>query len=369
MKNSVLLSGLLVPFCFLLSTTELKAQCPPGEDEVIVNIDTDDFAAETSWVFADFNTNMVVASGNGLANNSSNSIPYCLPPGDYIFTIFDSYGDGICCGFGMGSYSVEVNGGILISGGDFGASETSPVFTIAEPLPDPTVNISDPCVCGNPNNIMVNAGDDPTDPMLPVAYFAEVVTIDAAPGATFVIDNLTGAFDNSGNAITTVTFMDTGMDADGDLLNEHTATFWHEPTTGYTLDATVDGIALDATNACVDCAPVVLAEVPTLSQWGLIFLALMLMAFGALRMGANSIALSAAGNTKLTIPVKNPFRLPYNKAIFYKSMLFTGILALIGFTICFAIYGAIFMPDIIGVALAGPVFAYLIHLLYLIEKG
>ena len=43
----------------------------------------------------------------------------------YQFTIFDVYGDGICCLYGEGSYSVTLDGQEVASGGDFGFSETS----------------------------------------------------------------------------------------------------------------------------------------------------------------------------------------------------------------------------------------------------
>jgi len=106
-------------------------------------------------------------------------------------------------------------------------------------------------------------------------------------------------------------------------------------------------------------------EVPTLSQWGLITLALLLATFGAITMSATKLAF--AGTSTVPMPFTN-INLPFNAAILRKALMLTGIAALIGFVICFAIYGAIFMPDIIGVAIAGPVFAYLMHLIYLIEK-
>jgi hypothetical protein len=43
----------------------------------------------------------------------------------YEFTIFDSYGDGICCTYGDGAYSVTLDGEVLASGGGFGSSETT----------------------------------------------------------------------------------------------------------------------------------------------------------------------------------------------------------------------------------------------------
>lgn len=49
---------------------------------------------------------------------------YC--PGVYYnFTINDSFGDGICCAYGEGSYTVTVDGVVVATGGDYGDSETT----------------------------------------------------------------------------------------------------------------------------------------------------------------------------------------------------------------------------------------------------
>ena len=37
------------------------------------------------------------------------------------FTLYDSYGDGICCGFGEGGFVINVNGEEVMSGGEFGS--------------------------------------------------------------------------------------------------------------------------------------------------------------------------------------------------------------------------------------------------------
>jgi len=68
-------------------------------------------------------------------------------------------------------------------------------------------------------------------------------------------------------------------------------------------------------------------------------------------------------------PITKTFSIPLHKPI-YKFMIFlTASMALVGFAICLSIYNSVFMPDIVGVSIAGPIFAYLIHLLYLMEKG
>lgn len=105
-------------------------------------------------------------------------------------------------------------------------------------------------------------------------------------------------------------------------------------------------------------------DIPTLSEWGLITLALMLMSYGSIVMaGAGKLA----GTSNAQIPMG--FQLPFNAAILRKAFMFTIILAAIGYTMSIVLFGAIFFSDIVGVAIAGPVFAYLVHLLYLIETG
>jgi len=70
-------------------------------------------------------TTETAASGNGYTLRGTLNIEdYCVSPGAYEFTINDSYGDGICCGYGSGNYSVKYGGVEVKKGvGDFGSSE------------------------------------------------------------------------------------------------------------------------------------------------------------------------------------------------------------------------------------------------------
>lgn len=93
-------------------------------DEVEVNILTDNYGDETSWEITDA-SNTVVASGDGFSDNAQNDLLACLDDGCYTFTIFDSYGDGICCDFGNGNYELVSPGGdVMGSGGDFQNEES-----------------------------------------------------------------------------------------------------------------------------------------------------------------------------------------------------------------------------------------------------
>ena len=72
-----------------------------------IDIFTDNYAEEVSWVITDQN-NLQIASGNDLSNNSLNEFEVCLEfDSCYIFTIYDSYSDGICCDFGNGFFSIN----------------------------------------------------------------------------------------------------------------------------------------------------------------------------------------------------------------------------------------------------------------------
>lgn len=87
-------------------------------NKVIIRLRTDGYGTETSWIVTD-KGGKVVAGGNGFESNKDYTFTYCLPAGCYKFSIADAYNDGICCKYGNGSYSVEVNGKVVASGGEF----------------------------------------------------------------------------------------------------------------------------------------------------------------------------------------------------------------------------------------------------------
>jgi len=105
--------------------------------QVVFNVTTDNYGDETTWQLVDSSSN-VVASGPAVdyADNTTYQEIISIPSLDecYSFSIFDSYGDGICCSWGNGSYNLEdENGNVIISGGNFSNSE-SVVFTAKDAL-------------------------------------------------------------------------------------------------------------------------------------------------------------------------------------------------------------------------------------------
>ncbi len=101
--------------------------CPMNE--LILDITFDNYAEETSWeLYTDITTTpTLIASGSGYDDLDDQSIQQrlCIDNGDFGFVIYDAYGDGMCCSFGQGSYSLTVNGEVIHQGGSFGASEVT----------------------------------------------------------------------------------------------------------------------------------------------------------------------------------------------------------------------------------------------------
>ncbi|MEZ4685120.1 MAG: fibronectin type III domain-containing protein [Bacteroidia bacterium] len=96
-----------------------------ADTEVLVSILTDNYPSETTWELRNSGGTLVGSGGPYGSSGTVYDQTLCLPAGCYDFTIFDSYGDGICCAYGTGSYSVTSGGSTLASGGAFASSETS----------------------------------------------------------------------------------------------------------------------------------------------------------------------------------------------------------------------------------------------------
>jgi hypothetical protein len=100
----------------------------------------DDYPEETSWSLQSLTTGTVVAASGF---NEVTELDFLLsqsidlvPNDEYQLVILDSFGDGICCGYGDGSialYAVVDDSDVLItsSNGTFGTSQTN-VFTVPD---------------------------------------------------------------------------------------------------------------------------------------------------------------------------------------------------------------------------------------------
>ena len=86
----------------------------------------DQYPNKTSWDVqkANSNNNFVLVESYEVDDGESSAQSLFLLEGEYQFTIYDSAGDGLCCGYGEGSYNVTLSGQVIAQGGEFGFDET-----------------------------------------------------------------------------------------------------------------------------------------------------------------------------------------------------------------------------------------------------
>ena len=132
---------MLFLFLGLGTSNQTFAQCSEFETEVILLLDSDSYGIEMYWEveIEASGQNFLIASGGcsdikpgglriqaGLQGcedvyTSGTFVEsICIPTGSEVtFTMYDDYGDGICCAFGEGSYQI-LGADPPVSGGEFG---------------------------------------------------------------------------------------------------------------------------------------------------------------------------------------------------------------------------------------------------------
>jgi choice-of-anchor B domain-containing protein len=106
------------------SATIDDGSCIIGGVEITFTILTDNYPGETTWSIADASGTVVMTGGPYSSSATTYSSTVCVDNGCYDLTINDSFGDGICCGYGTGNYVITSQGETLISGGEFASTET-----------------------------------------------------------------------------------------------------------------------------------------------------------------------------------------------------------------------------------------------------
>ncbi|MBK7083269.1 MAG: PKD domain-containing protein [Flavobacteriales bacterium] len=98
-------------------------------ERIDVDLVLDQYGKESSWSITDDLGNVVAYGGtyDGLLSGTVINASTCLADGCYTFTMHDSYGDGMCCDNGNGSYSVSGSVlGQIAAGGTFAMEESTP---------------------------------------------------------------------------------------------------------------------------------------------------------------------------------------------------------------------------------------------------
>lgn len=90
--------------------------CAPGQKRVRIDLVADNYPDEISWSLKNGSTGVNIVTG------TSAGTTVCVPENTcLVFRINDSYGDGICCGYGNGQYAVYLDGALVVQGGNYGA--------------------------------------------------------------------------------------------------------------------------------------------------------------------------------------------------------------------------------------------------------
>ncbi|GAA4274138.1 hypothetical protein GCM10022258_34320 [Aquimarina gracilis] len=115
-----------------IDAVSLTTDSGPGGDcadaDLTLSITFDNYPQETSWTLEDAGGNIVASESYSTANPDGSTVTESitgLASGTYTFTMFDSFGDGICCGFGNGSYTLSSSAGTIVSGGEFTSSDAT----------------------------------------------------------------------------------------------------------------------------------------------------------------------------------------------------------------------------------------------------
>ena len=96
---------------------------------ILVNVTLDKYPTDTSWKIEDTSNKLTIATSSpyleSMAYSTVDEQQVCFSSSsggkeEYSFGIFDEYGDGLCCSWGSGRYTVStMNGLIIASGGEF----------------------------------------------------------------------------------------------------------------------------------------------------------------------------------------------------------------------------------------------------------
>jgi hypothetical protein len=101
----------------LNNVSSTTATIESNYDIVTLVINADDFPQETSWELFDLGQQVVLASGDLDNNTIVLTEDFCVDyTSCFTITLYDSFGDGICCGYGLGNFLIEnADGDVIVT--------------------------------------------------------------------------------------------------------------------------------------------------------------------------------------------------------------------------------------------------------------
>ena len=107
-------------------SADVLAQCDEGQSQVVVEILTDNYPGEITWTLSDASGELLSGGPYG-STGTTYADSVCIAGAEEFpclqFVINDSYGDGICCGYGQGAYTLYLDGVAVATGGDYGQQD------------------------------------------------------------------------------------------------------------------------------------------------------------------------------------------------------------------------------------------------------
>lgn len=175
-----------------VSFTTLADSSNPNcvSNSLALTIVTDRYPRETSWSLKNSAGTTVASKSAGSYTSSNRTYTQNitgLAAGDYTFTINDTYGDGMCCSYGNGSYTLKSGTTTVASGGNFGSTQSTSFCVNAGSGVAPSFaqnGAVDPAIS---NWIRISPN--------PAKDFTSINLEDAKPGATYEV------FDQAGNLV------------------------------------------------------------------------------------------------------------------------------------------------------------------------
>ncbi|PKP21287.1 MAG: hypothetical protein CVU05_07090 [Bacteroidetes bacterium HGW-Bacteroidetes-21] len=129
----------------------------------VINVTTDRYSSETSWVLTDLTGCNAVATSPVYTSAASNGaypqapVNVTLVNGHkYLFEMFDSYGDGMCCDYGSGTYNITSGGTVIFTNSNFTTDYDAKFFSIGTVGANINLLESNISVFPNPAQNMLN---------------------------------------------------------------------------------------------------------------------------------------------------------------------------------------------------------------------
>ncbi|MEG3758016.1 endonuclease [Pseudoalteromonas carrageenovora] len=113
-----------------LPNTDGGSSTSCNDNSLTLTLNTDNYGSETSWAVNN-DQGSSVANGSGYASNTQYNEQLCLTDGAYTLVVSDSYGDGMCCNVGNGSYTLTQGSTELANGASFNSTDSTS-FTLGD---------------------------------------------------------------------------------------------------------------------------------------------------------------------------------------------------------------------------------------------